>query len=104
LRRQTGELIEDLRQARLIAAARRCQHEPIGLALEQRHAETLLEKLHHPADRSRRDMQFVGGLGKAFGASGRLERTDPIEEGQLAHGKPSRKLIQSYSRPPHDSS
>ena len=77
-----------------IGAARRCQRKPIGLALEQRYAEALLKKLHHPADRRRRDVQFSGGFGEAFGARGRLERPDAVEKWQFAHGvSPLEKLI-----------
>ena len=51
VRGQVGELVEQLRQPGLIGAARGGGHEPVGLAFEQRHAEPLLEQMHHPADR-----------------------------------------------------
>jgi hypothetical protein len=90
LRGQVRELIEDRRQPALIGAAGGGEREPVRLALEQRHAQALLEQLHHPADGGGRDVELARGLGEAFGARGRLECPDAVEEGQLAH-RPSKK-------------
>jgi hypothetical protein len=93
LRGQVRELIEDRRQTALIGAAGGGEGEPIRLALEQRHADALLEQRHHPADGGGRDVELVRGLGEAFRARGRLECPGTVEEGQLAHRPSSRKLV-----------
>ena len=80
------ELVEDRRQSRLVGAPGGGEGEAVRLAVEQRHAEPLLEQLHHPADRRRRDVQLGGGARETFRAGGRLERAHAVEEGQLAQG------------------
>src|SRR5215813_10107389 len=52
------------------------------LLLEKK-KEPLLEQLHHPADRRRRDVQLVGGARETFRPRGRLERAHAVEEGHF---------------------
>ena len=94
LRSERGQRIEDRRQPVLIGAAGGGERELVGLALEQRHAEPLLEQMHHAADRGRRDMELLSCSGKAAAARRRLECLDAVEKEQPPQvSSPSGKLM-----------
>jgi hypothetical protein len=88
---EEGELVENVRQPRLVGAAGGGEHQAIGLALEQRDAEPLFEQLHHAADRGRRHVQLAGRPRETRGARRCLEGADAVQERQLAHGGTPRK-------------
>jgi hypothetical protein len=59
--------------------ARRRQHHLSRQPAEQGLIQPALQRLHLPADRGLGDPQFVGRLGEAFQACGRLEDPDGAE-------------------------
>jgi hypothetical protein len=85
LRGEACERVEDRRQPALIGAAGLRHHQPVGLALEQRDAEPLLQKMHHPADRGRRDVELEPCGGKTAAARRGLERSDAVEKQKSSH-------------------
>ena len=88
---QVGELVEQLRQSGLIGAARRGGREPVGLALEQRHAEALLEQLHHPADRGGGDVQFAAAPVKLPERAAASNALMPLRNGSFRIGATIKK-------------
>ena len=65
-----------------IGAARAGQDRAAGMALEQRHAQELLELLDLVADRRRRDAQFLGTLSEAAVPRGGFEGQQRLERRQ----------------------
>ena len=88
LRGQARQRIEDRRQPALIGAPRRRQRQPVGLALEQRDAEPLLQQVHHPADRRRRNVELAARRGETAAARGGFECLDAVEKEQAPHMHP----------------
>jgi hypothetical protein len=99
LRGQARQRVEYRRQSALIGAPRLCHHQAVGLALEQRDAEPLFQKMHHPGDRRRRHVEFETGAGKTAAARRRLERLDAVEKQQPSHAPPSGKLVPGQHKP-----
>jgi hypothetical protein len=85
LRGQARQRVEDRCQSELVGAPGAGHGELVGLALEQRDAEPVLEQVHHAADRSRRHVQLGRRGGEAAVPRRRLERPDAIKKRELAH-------------------
>ena len=88
MRRQARQRVEDRRQPALIGAPGGGHFQPVRLALEQDNSEPLLQQMHHPADRRRRDVELGAARREASGPRRGLERLDAIEKQQPPHFYP----------------
>ena len=81
-----GDLLQPLEQlggGPLQRAPMLGQHQRARAALEQRHAQMLLQRPDLPAHGRLRDQQLVGGLREGQVAGGRLEALDQVERRQV---------------------
>ncbi len=79
-----GQLLECLLHTRQVCHAGRGQHQRLGLAQEQLHAEAFLQRLDLVADGGRRDVQLVGRPREAEMPGRNLESSQRIQRGHLS--------------------